>query len=68
QMLWRMAGAAHPMIAHRADSRGIQERGRSGDTREGVAAFLEKRKASWPNRVSSDLPDLFPNWSAPEFE
>ncbi|MHB8530443.1 MAG: crotonase/enoyl-CoA hydratase family protein [Caulobacteraceae bacterium] len=67
QMLWRMAGAEHPMIAHRADSRGIQERGRSGDTREGVAAFLEKRPAVWPNRVSADLPNLFPDWSAPEF-
>ncbi len=67
QMLWRMAGAEHPMIAHRADSRGIQERGRSGDTREGVAAFLEKRPATWPNQVSSDLPNLFPEWSPPEF-
>ncbi len=67
QLLWRMAGAEHPMIAHRADSRGIQERGRSGDPREGVAAFLEKRPAVWPNRVSTDLPDLFPEWSPPEF-
>ncbi len=67
QLLWRMAGAEHPMIAHRADSRGIQERGRSGDTREGVAAFLEKRPATWPDHVSTDLPDLFPEWSPPEF-
>ena len=67
QLLWRMAGAEHPMIAHRADSRGIQERGRSGDTREGVAAFLEKRPATWPDRVSTDLPNLFPEWSPPEF-
>jgi enoyl-CoA hydratase/carnithine racemase len=67
QLLWRMAGAEHPMIAHRADSRGIQERGRSGDPREGVAAFLEKRPAVWPNRVSADLPNLFPEWSPPEF-
>ena len=27
QMLWRMAGADHPMHAHRADSRAIQSRG-----------------------------------------
>ena len=31
QMIWRMAGADHPMEAHRADSRGIQARGRSAD-------------------------------------
>ena len=67
QMLWRMAGAEHPMIAHRADSRGIQSRGRSGDTREGVAAFLEKRPAVWPNHVSTDLPELFPDWAPPDF-
>src|SRR5450432_4393501 len=28
QLIWRMAGAAHPMEAHRADSRGIQARGK----------------------------------------
>lgn len=67
QMLWRLAGASHPMIAHRADSRGIQARGRSADTREGVAAFLAKRPARFPETVSKDLPDLFPDWSPPDF-
>jgi enoyl-CoA hydratase/carnithine racemase len=67
QLIWRMAGAAHPMEAHRADSRGIQARGRSGDAREGVSAFLEKRPASFPDRVSSDLPDIWPNWESPTF-
>ena len=67
QLIWRMAGAAHPMIAHRADSRGIQTRGRSGDAREGVTSFLEKRPARFPDKVSSDLPDIWPNWDAPEF-
>ena len=33
QMLWRMLGAAHPMEAHKVDSRGILARGRSGDAR-----------------------------------
>jgi enoyl-CoA hydratase/carnithine racemase len=60
QMLWRMAGADHPMLAHRADSRAIQSRGAAEDAREGVAAFLEKRAAVFPNRVSRDLPDIFP--------
>ncbi|MDB5467023.1 MAG: enoyl-CoA hydratase/isomerase family protein, partial [Phenylobacterium sp.] len=67
QLIWRMAGAPHPMDAHRADSRGIQARGRSGDAREGVASFLEKRPAHYPDRVSSDLPDIWPDWNAPTF-
>jgi enoyl-CoA hydratase/carnithine racemase len=67
QLIWRMAGAAHPMEAHRADSRGIQARGRSGDAREGVSSFLEKRPANYPDRVSSDLPDIWPQWEAPAF-
>jgi enoyl-CoA hydratase/carnithine racemase len=67
QLIWRMAGAAHPMDAHRADSRGIQARGRSGDAREGVTSFLEKRPPAYPDRVSTDLPDIWPHWDAPEF-
>jgi enoyl-CoA hydratase/carnithine racemase len=67
QLIWRMAGAAHPMEAHRADSRGIQLRGRSGDAREGVTSFLEKRPPNYPDKVSSDLPDIWPHWTAPEF-
>jgi enoyl-CoA hydratase/carnithine racemase len=67
QLIWRMAGAAHPMEAHRADSRGIQLRGRSGDAREGVTSFLEKRPAAFPDKVSSDLPNIWPHWRDPEF-
>ena len=67
QMLWRMLGASHPMEAHRADSRGIMERGRSADSKEGVVSFLEKRAAVYPDRVSDGLPDLFPNWEEPGF-
>src|SRR5882757_2301750 len=67
QLIWRMAGAAHPMEAHRADSRGIQARGRSPDAREGVTSFLEKRAAAFPDRVSSDLPDIWTQWRAPDF-
>ncbi|MGA9875523.1 MAG: crotonase/enoyl-CoA hydratase family protein [Solirubrobacteraceae bacterium] len=68
QLMWRMLGAEHPMIAHRADSRGMVARGQSADAVEGVTAFLEKRPASFPNRVSDGLPDIMPDWSAPEFE
>ena len=67
QMIWRMAGADHPMMAHRADSRAIQARGPSEDAREGVASFLEKRPANYPNLVSRDVPDIWPDWPAKEF-
>lgn len=67
QMLWRMLGASHPMEAHRVDSRGIKERGKSADSREGVMSFLEKRAAVFPDRVSTGLPDIFPDWEAPAF-
>ncbi|MGZ6017738.1 MAG: crotonase/enoyl-CoA hydratase family protein [Phenylobacterium sp.] len=67
QLIWRNAGAAHPMDAHRADSRGIQARGKSGDAREGVMSFLEKRPAAYPDKVSSDLPDIWDHWQAPDF-
>jgi enoyl-CoA hydratase/carnithine racemase len=67
QLMWRMAGAAHPMEAHQADSRGVQARGQSRDAHEGVASFLEKRPANYPDRVSTDLPDIWPHWQAPTF-
>jgi enoyl-CoA hydratase/carnithine racemase len=68
QLIWRMAGATHPMQAHQVDSRSIQSRGRSADAREGIAAFLEKRSANYPNKVSTDMPDFFPWWEEPEFK
>ncbi len=64
QMLWRMAGAASPWDAHRLDSRAIYSRGRSGDAREGVVSFLEKRTPVYPDKVSTDMPDFFPWWEA----
>ncbi len=62
QMLWRMLGADHPMEAHKIDSRGIYARGRSEDVKEGVVAFLEKRPASFGNKVTADMPSYFPWW------
>jgi enoyl-CoA hydratase/carnithine racemase len=67
RMLWRMLGEAHPMAAHRVDSRAIAVRGASADAREGVESFLEKREAEFPGKVSAGLPDVFPDWSAPSF-
>jgi enoyl-CoA hydratase/carnithine racemase len=68
QLMWRMLGAEHPMLAHRADSRGMLARGQSADAVEGNTAFLQKRPASFPDRVSEGLPDIMPGWSAPQFE
>ena len=67
QMMWRMAGADHPMEAHKVDSRAIYSRGRSVDAREGVSSFLEKRPADYPDRVSDAMPDFFPWWEEREY-
>lgn len=67
QMLWRMLGASHPMEAHKVDSRGILERGRSADAKEGVVSFLEKRAPEFPVKVSDGLPDIFPSYETPKF-
>ena len=67
RMMWRMLGETHPMAAHRADSRGIVEMGRSADSAEGVNSFLEKRPPSFPGKVGDGLPDLFPAWQEPGF-
>lgn len=60
QMMWRMMGAPSPMDAHRLDSRLVWARGGMADAREGVASFLEKRAAVYPNSVSADLPHFAP--------
>jgi enoyl-CoA hydratase/carnithine racemase len=62
QLLWRMLGADHPMAAHQVDSRAMLARGRSDDAKEGVGAFLEKRAARFPDRVSTGMPDFYPWW------
>lgn len=67
RLLWRMLGAAHPMAAHRADSRAMFVRGQSDDAREGVASFLEKRAPEFNDRVSDGLPELFPVEEEPAY-
>ena len=65
--MWRMMGAPHPIDAHRLDSRLIWSRGASRDAKEGVESFLEKRAASFPDRVSADVPDFGPWMDDPEW-
>jgi enoyl-CoA hydratase/carnithine racemase len=63
QMLWRMAGAPSPWDAHRLDSKMVYMRGRSGDAKEGVVSFLEKRPPAYPDTVSQNMPEnVFPWW------
>ena len=67
QMMWRMLGAAHPMEAHRAESRALFDLSGRPDLKEGVTAFLEKRAPDFPGRVSGDMPPSYPWWSEPGF-
>jgi enoyl-CoA hydratase/carnithine racemase len=67
RLLWTMLGAAHPMEAHRADSRAMFARGQSDDAREGVTSFLEKRDAVFSDQVSDGLPELFPGRREPAY-
>jgi enoyl-CoA hydratase/carnithine racemase len=67
-MLWRLSAAEHPMAAHAIDSRAIYRRARSGDAKEGIASFLEKRSPAYPDKVSADLPDFFPWWDEPVYK
>jgi enoyl-CoA hydratase/carnithine racemase len=67
RLMWDMLGEAHPMAAHRADSRAMFARGQSEDVREGVTSFLEKRPARFPDRVSDGLPSITPWRDKPEF-
>ncbi len=68
QMLWRMAGADHPMEAHKVDSRGIFAMGASPDVREGIAAFKEKRAPRFGMKASSDMPAFYPWWEERPFK
>jgi enoyl-CoA hydratase/carnithine racemase len=68
QMLWRMAGADHPMEAHKVDSRGIFAMGASPDVKEGIVAFKEKRRPNFGMRPSTDMPDFFPWWEERPFK
>ncbi|HUQ13089.1 MAG TPA: crotonase/enoyl-CoA hydratase family protein [Novosphingobium sp.] len=67
-MLWRNAAQAHPMDAHKVDSRAIYRLSKGADAKEGVQSFLDKRPPAFPGRVSSDMPDFYPWWDEPAYE
>jgi enoyl-CoA hydratase/carnithine racemase len=66
-MMWRMLGAPHPIDAHEVDTAAIALLGRSADAKEGISAFLEKRKANFKDKVSQHMPAFFPWWKDREF-
>lgn len=61
-MMWRMPAAPHPIDAHEVDTAALAALGKSADAREGITAFLEKRKPRFLDRVSRDMPSFFPWW------
>lgn len=67
QMLWQFGASAHPMDAHRIDSRINFELGGTADVTEGVASFLEKRPPQFPGRLPDDAPPSFPWATEPDF-
>jgi enoyl-CoA hydratase/carnithine racemase len=64
QLLWRFASAPDYSELLRLDGPLAMDLGAGGDVREGVAAFLEKRKPRFPGRVSTDMPKRYPWWEA----
>jgi enoyl-CoA hydratase/carnithine racemase len=62
QMLWRFAGAPDPFELLDIDKPMSIERGGHADVREGVQSFIEKRKPSFPGKVSQDMPSQYPWW------
>ncbi|MFI7614683.1 enoyl-CoA hydratase-related protein [Nonomuraea terrae] len=62
RLMWSGLSAASPWEAHAADSRLMAELGGAPDAAEGVTAFLDKRPAGFPMKVSKDMPPGLPSW------
>jgi enoyl-CoA hydratase/carnithine racemase len=67
-MMWRMLGASHPLEAHEVDTAAMTALGKSDDAKEGITAFLEKRKPNFRDRVSQHMPSFFPWWKDRSFK
>ncbi len=61
QMMYRNSAQDHPVEAHKVDSLSIFYAAQIG-AKEGIPAFLEKRKANYTDKASSDMPDFYPWW------
>lgn len=65
QLMWSMLGASSPWEAHALDSRAVATLGADADAAEGVAAFLDKRPATFPLARTTAHTDLVPPWPTP---
>ena len=59
QMLWGYSGMAHPFELMKIDGPLSIELGSGPDVKEGVSAFLEKRKPNFPGKVSKHMPAAY---------
>jgi enoyl-CoA hydratase/carnithine racemase len=60
RLIWGLLGEDEMEKAQAIDARAFQWTGKQADSREGVTAFLEKRKPSWKMKPSRDFPDFIP--------
>lgn len=67
QMLWRMLGADHPMVAHEIETHALNVRGVSADALEGIGSFVAKRAPLFSDSVTTDLPAVFDRHPTPPF-
>ena len=60
RLIWAMWNEHHAEGAQRSDTENFWWVGKQADSREGVTAFLEKRKPAWKMKPSKDLPEFLP--------
>ena len=60
QMMYQMAGARHPMTAHKIESSCFYYIGTAPDALEGAASFMEKRPPEFKMSPVTDMPPAYP--------